>query len=302
MDTLVCIRTFGKIIDAGSFASAARSLRLSPATVTKHVQHLERRLGARLFTRNTRQVTLTEAGMRYAGHCSAMLADLEMVEAEVGELARRPQGRLRVTAAYDFGARELQPAVLAFAQKFPEIEIDLRLTQRMIDLTGEEFDLAVRCTARPKEATLVVRRLAVSRLIACAAPGYLNANSALSAPSDLRRHNCLIYTGTSWHDVWPFPRKGAMEKVSVAGNIRTNDNGLLRKAAIDGLGVTIQPSFNIWRDLQEGRLEQVLGEWEIEELGVYVAFPEKRYLPGKVRAFVDFLASHFVSRSGWEAS
>jgi DNA-binding transcriptional LysR family regulator len=299
MDTLVCIRTFGKVADAGSFASAARMLRLSPATVTKHVQHLERRLGVRLFNRNTRQVSLTDAGRRYARHCGAMLADLDEIEAEVGELAKRPQGRLRITAAYDFGVRELEPAVLAFVQKFREIEVDLRLTQRMVNLTGEEFDLAVRCTAQPSEADLVIRRLAKSHLVACAAPTYLRENGTPAAPSDLQEHNCLIYTGTSWQHVWPFMRGRSIEKVSVAGNIRTNDNGLLRRAAIEGFGVTIQPSFNVWEDLQSRRLETVLDEWSIEELGVFVVFPEKRYLPGKVRAFVEFLAAHFQGDQRW---
>jgi DNA-binding transcriptional LysR family regulator len=165
MDTLLCIRTFGKVVDAGTFAAAARQLRVSPATVTKHIQHLEGRLGVRLFNRNTQKVTLTEAGARYARHCGAMLADLDHVEAELAELARGPQGRLRISAAYDFGVRELEPTVLAFVRRFPEIEVDLHLSQRLVDLTGEQFDLAVRCVARPSESDLVIRRLATARLI-----------------------------------------------------------------------------------------------------------------------------------------
>lgn len=299
MDTLNCIRTFGRVVAAGSFASAARQLRLSPATVTKHIQHLERRLGVRLFTRNSRKVALTEAGIRYARHCDAMLLDLDNIEAEVLEMARRPQGRLRVTAAYDFGVRELEPAILAFVQKFPEIEVDLHLTQRVVDVTGEEFDLAVRCVSRPTEAELVIRRLATAELVVCASPDYLDRHGAPGAPADLRDHNCLIYTGSAWQHVWPFLRGGAIERISVTGNIRTNDNGLLRSAALGGLGITIQPSFNVWQDLHAGRLTQLLGEWTIEELGVYAIFPEKRYLPGKVRAFIDFLAAHFVASPGW---
>lgn len=300
MDTLECIRTFGRVVAAGTFAAAARQLRLSPATVTKRIQHLERRLGVRLFTRNARKVALTEAGIRYAQHCDAMLPDLDHVEAEVLEMARRPQGRLRVTAAYDFGVRELEPAVLAFVQKFPEIEVDLHLSQRVVDLTGEGFDVAVRCVSRPGEAELVIRRLAKAELIVCAAPAYLDRRGVAGTPADLRDHNCLIYTGSAWQHVWPFSRDGASEKVSVAGNIRTNDNSLLRSAALAGLGIAIQPSFNVWRDLQAGRLTQLLGGWTIEELGVYAVFPEKRYLPGKVRAFIDFLVAHFAASPGWK--
>lgn len=301
MDTLVCIRTFGKVVDAGTFAAAARHLRVSPATVTKHIQHLESRLGVRLFNRNTQKVTLTEAGARYVHHCGAMLAELDHVEAELGELARRPQGRLRVSTAHDFGVRELEPAILAFVQKFPEIEVELHLSQRLVNLAGEEFDLAVRCVSRPSEAELVIRRLATARLIACAAPAYLEKHGVPAIPADLEGHNCLVYTGSAWQHVWPFSRDGTTRKVSVAGSIRTNDNSLLRSAAISGFGVTIQPSFNVWQDLQMGRLRQVLDGWTIEELGVFVVFPEKRYLPGKVRVFIDFLAEHFQNDPGWEA-
>ena len=198
VDTLVCLRTFGKAIDVGSFAGAARQLRLSPATVTKQIQHLERRLGVRLFNRNTRKVTLTEAGLRYARHCEAMLASLDHVEAEVGEMARRPQGRLRVSAPYDFGVGELEPAVLAFVRTFPEIEVDLHLTQRIVDLAAEEFDLAVRCAAWLSETELIVRRLATARLLACAALSYLEKRGVPVVPADLEGHNCLVYTGSAW--------------------------------------------------------------------------------------------------------
>jgi DNA-binding transcriptional LysR family regulator len=293
MDTLHCIHAFAKVVEAGSFAGAARRLSLSPATVTKRIQHLERRLGTRLFNRNTRQVRLTEAGARYARHCGAMLAELAQVEAEVAEMGRLPQGRLKITAAYDFGVRELEPAALAFARQYPEIKLDLQLTQRFVDLSKEDFDLAVRCVTVPGEADLIVRRLATSRLIACAAPEYLRRHGRPKVPADLQRHNCLVYTGTPWKNEWSFMRDGCAETIRISGNLRTNDNGLLRRAVIDGIGITIQPTFNIWQDLQAGQLERVLGGWRLEELGIYVVFPQRRYLPGKVRAFVDFLASHF---------
>lgn len=302
VDTLTCMRTFGKIVEVGSFAGAARALGMSPATVTKHVQHLERRLRARLFNRNPHHVRLTDAGLRYARHCDAMLIDLGQIEAEVGEAAQRPEGRFRISAAYDFGVSILEPAVLEFVQGHPGIEVDLQLSQRLVNLAEDEIDLAVRCMAKPRESDLVIRRLAASRLVACAAPAYLRAHGTPAAPRELRTHNCLIYTGTSWRDVWPFARDGSVEKVRVAGNIRSNDNHLLRKAATAGLGITIQPTFNIWRELKERRLEPVLRGWDIEELGVYVVFPEKRYLPGKVRAFVDFLARYFEGKPDWEVN
>jgi DNA-binding transcriptional LysR family regulator len=295
MDTLVCMRSFVKVAEAKSFALAARILNLSPSTVTKHLNHLERRVGARLFNRNTRRVALTEAGAVYWRQCRDLLAEIEQAEAEVGGMAQTPRGQLRIAAPYDFGVSQIEPAILDFAREYPDITVDLLLGSQFVDLVKDEFDVAVRIAGKKGlDASLIARRLATSRLIVCGAPSYLRGLRP-RAPADLARHNCLLYTGASWRDTWPFACDGSVEKVPLSGNIQSNDNLLLCRAAVEGVGLTIQPSFNVWQEVRSGRLETVLDEWEVDELGVYVVFPHRRYLPSKVRAFVDFLATRFCN-------
>lgn len=293
MDTLLCMRSFEKIAESGSFAEAARVLNLSPSTVTKHVSHLERRIGARLFNRNTRRVVLTEAGAAYWRHCRDLLAEIEQAEAEVGGMGQHPRGQLRIAAPYDFGVSQIGPAILDFTRQYPNITVDLSLGSQIVDLVREEFDMAVRIVGtRGLDASLIARRLATSRLVVCAAPDYLRRLRP-QAPADLARHNCLLFTGAAWRKQWPFTRNGTTEKVPLSGNIQSNDNLLLCRAAVAGAGLTIQPSFNVWRELRAGQLETVLDEWQVEELGVHVIFPHRKYLPSKSRAFIDFLADRF---------
>jgi DNA-binding transcriptional LysR family regulator len=293
MDTLLCMQSFAKVAEVGSFAGAARILNLSPSTVTKHLHYLERRLGARLFNRNTRHVALTDAGAVYWRHCRDVLAEIQLAEAEVGGMGLKPRGRLRIGAPYDFGVSQLEPALLDFAREYPDIMVDHSLGSQFVDLVREEFDMAVRIAGKKGlDVSLIARRLATSRLIVCGAPDYLRRLRP-QVPADLAKHNCLLYTGAAWRDEWPFTRNGSIEKVPLSGNLQSNDNLLLCRAAAAGVGLTIQPSFNVWQYLRSGQLEPVLDDWEIDELGVHVVFPHRQYLPIKVRMFVDFLTTRF---------
>jgi DNA-binding transcriptional LysR family regulator len=293
MDTLVCMRSFIKVAEVTSFAEAARILNVAPSTVTKHLDHLERRIGARLFNRNTRRVALTESGAVYWRQCRDLLAEIEHAEAKAGGLAQTPRGQLRIAAPYDFGVSQIEPEILDFTREYPDIAMELSLGSQLVDLVKDEFDMAVRIVGeRGLDASLVARRLATSRLIVCGAPDYLRGLRP-QAPADLARHNCLLYTGAAYRDEWPFTRNGSVEKVPLSGNIRSNDNLLLCRAAVKGVGLTIQPSFNVWQQLRSGQLEIVLDEWKVDELGVHVVFPHRPYLPAKVRVFVDFLATRF---------
>jgi DNA-binding transcriptional LysR family regulator len=286
------MRCFAAVAEAGSFAAAARKLDLSPAVVTKRVQRLEQHIGARLFNRDTRHVGLTEAGTLYLERCRDVLEAIEHAEAEASELGRLPRGRLSITAPYDFGPAEIEPAVLDFIAEYPEISVDLLLTSEFVDLVKDDYDMAVRIAGRPLDPTLIARRLATSRLVVCGSPDYFDGRPP-RVPADLERHNCLVYTGAVWREEWPFTLDGRTEKVALTGSLRTNDNLLLCRAAEAGIGLTIQPSFNVWRELCSGRLQVVLEDWHIDELGVHVVFPHRRYLPSKVRVFVDFLTARF---------
>lgn len=298
MDTLVSMEIFAKVAEAGSFAEAARRLRISPAMVTKHIQALESRVGARLISRNSRQNHLTEAGALYWQHCRTLLSELRHIEDEAGALGQLPRGRLRLTAAYDFGVAELEPAMLDFMMKYPDINIDLELTTRFVDLIKEEFDLAVRIVSRPlDDSTLVARRFATSRLVLCAAPDYLRRHGTPTDPVDLARHPCLVYTGSVWRNEWPFARRGDTRTVRVSARLQTNNNQTLCTAATQGAGIVMQPTFNVWKQLRTGELELVLQDWQIGDLGAYIVFPHRQFLPAKVRTFVDFLAERFRGRA-----
>lgn len=287
------MQVFARVAEAGSFAEAARRLRIAPATVTKHVQALEKRIGTRLINRDTRRVQLTEAGVLYWRRCRTLLSELAQVEDEAAGLGQLPRGRLRLTAGDGFGTSELQPAVLEFMQLYPDITVDLELSTRYIDLIQEEFDVAVRTSGAPLDGPLVARRLASSRLVVCAAPSYLARFGRPRQPSELAAHACLVYSGTRWGNEWPFARGEAVEKVRVCARLQTNSNLTLCHAVKSGAGITIQPSFNVWRELRTGELETVLDEWRVGELDVHVVFPHREYMPAKVRVFIDFLAERF---------
>jgi DNA-binding transcriptional LysR family regulator len=294
MDTLVSMEIFAKVAEARSFAEAARQLRMSPSMVTKHVQALESRVGARLINRNSRQSHLTEAGVLYWQHCRTLISQLRQVEDEAGALGRLPRGRLRLTAATDFGAVELEPAVLEFMNRYPDINIDLELTSRFVDLMKEEFDVAIRMTERPLDGnTLVARRIASSRLVLCASPDYLRRHGRPAEPDELAEHLGLVYAGTSWGNQWPFVRAGEARTVRIPARLQTNNNQLLCEAASKGMGIVIQPTFNVWDRLRSGELELLLDEWHVGQLGIHVVFPHRQFLPAKVRVFIDFLVKRF---------
>jgi DNA-binding transcriptional LysR family regulator len=294
MDTLVSMEIFAKVAEARSFADAARQLRMSPSMVTKHVQALEGRVGARLINRNSRQNHLTEAGALYWQHCRTLLSHLKQIEDEAGALGQLPRGRLRLTAASDFGAMELEPAVLEFMTRYPDINVDLELTSRFVDLIKEEFDLAIRIAEQPLDGnTLVARRIATSRLVLCAAPDYLRRHGRPAEPAELAEHLGLVYAGTTWGNEWPFVRAGEARTVRVTARLQTNNNRLLCEAACKGMGIVIQPTFNVWDRLRSGELELLLDQWHVGQLGIHVVFPHRQFLPAKVRVFIDFLAERF---------
>ena len=293
MDTLVGMRAFARVVESKNFAEAARRLKLSPAMVTKHIQNLEQRIGTRLLNRTPRQLSLTEAGAAYYERCVNLLAEIEDAEAEAGAFSRLPRGRLRISAAVDFGATELRPLVQKFMHEYPDISVDLALTNRFVDLVEEEFDLAVRIVTRRLHPSLVARKLAVSRFVVCASPAYLRRAGTPKIPDDLQAHRWLNYSEAPTRDEWRLTRDGKSKKVNIAHGLRSNHNHLLCDAAVDGAGICIQPTFNVWRHIATGRLKTVLNDWSIGELGIHVVFPNRKFLPAKTRLFIDFLAASF---------
>lgn len=302
MDTVLSMRVFAKVVETENFTEAARRLKLSPPMVTRHIQGLERRLGTRLINRTTHRFSLTEAGAHYHERCLRVLAEIEEAEDAVGSMSRLPRGRLRLTAPVDFGRAGLWPSIRDFMRRHPEIEIDLVLTNRTVDLIEEGIDLAIRVSEDPVDSALIARKLATSRQVVCASPAYLRRHGVPQAPDDLLGHRCLVYGRRGRHEGWTFSRHGQSQRIKVPGGLQSNQVGLLCQAAVDGMGIVMQPTFSVADHLAAGRLRTLLDDWDAGRLGVYIVFPSRRFLPAKTRLFIDFMVDVFRNdpdRDAW---
>lgn len=293
MDTFFSMKVFTKVAEAGNFAEAARRLKLSAPMVTRHIRSLEQRIGTRLINRTTHRFSLTEAGYIYNERCIRLLADIAEAESATSAISQLPRGRLRLSATPSFGTSELWPIARDFAQKYPDITVDLALTDRLVDLIEEEFDLAIRMAVKSLDPSLVVRRLATSRCVACASPEYLRARRSPKMPDDLMHHRCLAHGSGNERHKWTFKRGGKTQIVTFEPAMQSTHMSLLRQAAIDGGGIVIQPTFNVWQDVSAGRLAIILDDWDAGQLGVFVVFPNRKFLPVKTRLFIDFLVGAF---------
>jgi DNA-binding transcriptional LysR family regulator len=298
------MRAFLRVVQAGGFSKAAARLDLSPAMVTKHVGGLEERLGVRLLNRTTRQVSLTEAGAAYYEHCARIIADLDDSEGAVSALSRGTRGTLRISAPVDFGEEELAPHLTEFMRTQPDVEPEVVLENRVVDLVEERYDLAIRLAFRLPESSLIVRPLARSGFILCASPGYLAERGVPQTPEDLEHHRFLPFIHPLLRRELMLRRDGEKRVVPIAPVMRSNSNRVLREACLAGAGIFLQSTVNAWREIVAERLVPVLGDWRIAEIGVFAVYPHRRHLAAKVRAFVDFLAERLGGepmRDPWAA-
>lgn len=300
MDRLAAMTAFARVAESRSFSEAARRLRSSKSVISRQVMALESDLGARLFHRTTRSLTLTEAGQGYYERVSRILADVEEANLSVTRLQAAPRGRLRVNAPMSFGIRHLAPAIPDFLALHPEVEIDMSMSDRFVDLVEEGYDVAVRI-GRLTDSALVARRLAPLRRVVCASPAYLAAKGVPQTPADLAAHDCLSYSNMAASDEWSFVEAdGRPVSVAVRGRLHVNNGDTLRIAALSGLGLVTQPTFIVGADLQAGTLVGVLSDYVAQDGAVYAVYPHSRHLSPKVRAFVDFLAERFGPRPYWD--
>lgn len=300
MDRLTAMEVFVRVVERGSFIAAAEELRLSRAMVSKHVQDLEERLGVRLLNRTTRRIALTEAGRAYFERCAQILADVEEAEDAAGALQSEPRGTLRLNAPMSFGIIHLAPAIADFSAAHPGVAVDVALNDRVVDLIEEGYDLAVRI-GRLADSSLIARRLAPCRLVACASPDYLRAHGEPGHPEDLTRHNCLGYSYWVSRDEWRFEGPDGPISVCISGNLRANNGDALRVAALHGQGIVLQPTFLVGDDLVSGRLVPLLRQFQLPELGIFAVYPPGRHLAAKVRSFVTFLAARYGEHPAWDA-
>jgi DNA-binding transcriptional LysR family regulator len=299
VDRVTSLSVFAKVVELSSFAAASRHFGLSPAMVSKHIQALEERLGARLLNRTTRRVSPTEAGRAFYERATRILADLDEAEQAASALQATPRGLLRLNGPLSFGVRHLAPAIADYLAASPEAEIDVTLSDRVVDLVDEGFDLAIRI-ARLADSSLIARRIAPCRIVACAAPSYLKMHGAPRRPADLAAHNCLGYSYAALRNEWRFAGPDGVESVRVAGRLNANNGDVLRLAALRGAGIVIQPSFLVGDDLASGALVPILPGYVPDELVIQAVYPHSRHLSVKVRSFVDFLIARFGHEPEWD--
>jgi len=292
MDTLTCMQAFIKAVETGSLAEAGRRLDISAPMMTRYIDSLEKRVGARLINRSTTALSLTEAGSAYYERCVVAVAAVAEAEESAAALSSVPQGTLRISVSADFGASYLAPVLVEFLRQHSTIGIDISFTNRMVDLVEEGIDLAIRISAAI-DPSLIARRLATTSLVACASPEYLQQHAAPRTPEELEQHNCLVFGDSAYFRDWPFEKNGQRTVVQARGNLRCGDTGVLRAAAVQGLGVLMLGSFVLADDLQSRRLVPILTDYTIGEFGVYAVYANRRFLPPKVRLFVDTLVEYF---------
>lgn len=295
MDIFASMKVFVAVIDAGSFAGAADRLDMSRAMASKYIGNLEDHLGTRLLNRTTRRLSVTESGSAYYQRCVQILADVTEAEQVAGHLSATPRGTLKITMPLAFGQHRLGPVIADYVSRYPEVRLDISLSDRRVDLIDEGFDLAIRIGALP-ESGLIARKLGSDSVVVCASPAYLQRHGTPQTPADLAAHSCLGYTYTNSGDEWRLKNGDVETVVPISGSIKADNGDMLRLAALSGAGLVFQPLFIVADDLQAGRLVRVLADHTPAELGIYAIYPSRKHLSAKVRTFVDFLVERLASR------
>ncbi len=292
MDTFTRMEAFVQVVDAGGFSAAARRLSKSKALISKYVRDLEDELGVRLLNRTTRQLSMTEVGAAYHREATEILQRLDELADAVRDNHREPRGLLRVSAPRSFGDTVLGKAIMEFMIAEPEISLDLRLDDRVVDLVEEGFDVAVRLTELT-DSSLIARRLSSFRIVTVASPDCIAKHGTPSDPHELAHLPTIVDTNLRTRATWNFASNGERVTVTVKPRIEVNSPQVVLDAAIAGQGFTRLPLF-ICRDaLRQGLLTPLLSDYNNPPVGMYAVYPHRRHLSGKVRAFVDFLAAWF---------
>lgn len=299
MDKFQGMQLFARVVETGSFSAAAEVLGISRALASKLIHTHEESLGVRLLNRTTRRVSLTDAGRNYYQRVSEILAQLAEAEAEAAELQVDPRGKMRVSAPISFSVRHLAPAMCEFQRRYPRVELELELSDRLVDLVDESFDLAIRI-GKLADSSLVARRIAPASLVMVASPGYLERAGVPREPADLIKHNFMIYTLATRRDQVVLERDGESVSTRVRGNLLVDNGDFIAAAAADGHGISVLPTFIVGQYLKRGELVTLLQPWTIPSIGIYAVYAQTRSMPAKTRVLIDFLVDRFGPEPYWE--
>lgn len=298
MDPFRQMQAFVAVVQSGSFVKAAGRLGTSKAVVSRLVLELEAQLATRLLNRTTRRQSLTEAGADYFERGRKILDDLAEANLAASAGTARPVGRLRINAPVSFGNLHLAPLWGRFLQQHPEVTLDITLSDRLVDLVEDGFDLAIRI-ARLPDSSLVSRPLASTRLVLCASPAYLAQHAPLERMEDLAVHAVVAYSYWSGGDVWAFEGPNGPVEVSTQARLRSNSGDTCLAAALTGQGLILQPDFIVGADLKNGLLVEVLPQYRAPVLAIHAVYPSRQHLSVKVRRMVDYLAAAFA-QPAWQ--
>ena len=300
MDKYTEMLVFSKAAELGSFSAAARELDLTPSAVSKLITRLEDRLGARLFQRTTRKLSMTAEGHAFNDRCGAIIDEIQQAEDAVMALHDRVSGTLRVTTVSAFARLQMIKLMPEFMSMYPELRVELELSEREVDLVGESVDVAIVLSDGLTDESLVARRLAVNKRVICASPDYLERHGTPQTPADLAEHNCLTHSSISHFNDWEFKTAEGVRTQRVKGNFHTNSASALHEAVKAGIGIARLATYVVQPSLQEGLVKPLLQDHATDSSSIQLVYPHRRHLSNKVRVFTDFMVEQFTPEPPWE--
>jgi len=306
MDQFAAMRAFVKVVETGGFSEASRQLDLAVSSVTRQVNSLEAMLNTQLLNRSTRSITLTSRGRQYYEKVVRILQDVEEANTCVMEGEDIPRGLLKVSMPVAFGRLHVAPILYDFLKQYPEVELELRLSDGLANLVEDDLDMVIRIGNLDRSgATLIVRKLADHTRFVCGSPSYFKQHGKPKHPNDLVHHNCLLFAYSTGDSVWRFQRDAQMYEVKVNGSVVANNSEALRRVCLDGAGLILMPTWLIGEDIRPGRLQAVLTDFQVYpqaemDMGIYALYLPNRRHSLRVKTFIDFLVKRFGSPPYWE--
>lgn len=299
MNRLSDLEFFVQLVKQGSLASLAREVGVTPPAVTSRLAQIEKRLGVRLLNRTTRRISVTHEGEVYLATGARLLAELQELEQTVSSSRGVPKGVLRVNATFGFGRRHITPAIAAFVRRYPEVEVQLELTDRSINLADKAFDIGIWFGTVP-DSRMVARKIVSNERLLCASPAYLKRAGVPQVPRDLQTHQCIVLRESdAAYGTWHLARGSKQETIKVRGSLSTNDGEAGVVWALEGLGILMRSEWDVHAYLESGRLTPVLSDWTLPGADVFAVYPERAHLSAKVSVFIDFLTAWFDKNAVW---